>query len=78
MSSTEKSLKLKDEGNAFFAKKKYAQAYKKYTAAILEDGNNAIFFANRAACSLSMMKYGSEYSSNYASLLPIFLCTKVP
>ena len=55
--SQAKAAECKAEGNALFAKKKYALAYAKYTDAIAEDGSNAILYANRAACSLSMCKW---------------------
>ena len=45
---------LKNEGNSLFQKGQFKAAYRKYTDAIKEDGKNAIYFANRAACSLSM------------------------
>ena len=56
MAEISKASLLKDEGNALFAKKDYGAAYKKYTEAIAEDGNNAILYANRAACSLNMKR----------------------
>lgn len=48
--------KLKDEGNALFIQKRYAEAYAKYSEAIAKDGTNATYFANRAACSMSMRR----------------------
>lgn len=51
-----KAAVLKDEGNALFAKKDYSAAYTKYTEAIAEDGQNAVLYANRAACSLNTQK----------------------
>lgn len=51
-----KSAQLKEEGNKLYAQKSYAQAYVKYTCAIGEDANNAVLFANRAACSLAEKK----------------------
>lgn len=51
-----KAALLKDEGNALFVKKEYAAAYDTYTEAISEDGQNAILYANRAACSLDLKK----------------------
>ncbi|KAF7307750.1 TPR-REGION domain-containing protein [Mycena kentingensis (nom. inval.)] len=41
---------LRAEGNTLFHSKKYAQAEKKYTAALSIDPVNAILLANRAAC----------------------------
>ncbi|KAJ4477334.1 hypothetical protein J3R30DRAFT_3703667 [Lentinula aciculospora] len=49
--------KLKDEGNAFFAKKQYLEAYARYSEGILLDANNAILYANRAACRIAMNQY---------------------
>ncbi|KAK7694234.1 hypothetical protein QCA50_001414 [Cerrena zonata] len=51
------AAKLKDEGNALFVKKKYREAHVKYSAAIAKDDQNAVYFANRAACSLNLNKY---------------------
>jgi hypothetical protein len=51
-----KAAQLKEEGNALFAQKKYQLASAKYTKAIEEDGKNAVLFANRAACNLSLRK----------------------
>lgn len=48
------AAKLKDEGNALFVKKKYREAHVKYSAAIAKDDQNAVYFANRAACSLNL------------------------
>ena len=45
--------KLKDEGNALFAKKQYGLAALKYTEAIEIDEGNAVLWANRAACRLN-------------------------
>jgi Flp pilus assembly protein TadD len=49
-------MTLKDEGNALFKQKRFREAHQKYTWAIELDSNNAIIFANRAACSLSLKK----------------------
>ncbi|KAH8104668.1 hypothetical protein BXZ70DRAFT_1005179 [Cristinia sonorae] len=49
--------KLKAEGNALFVKKDYRAAHHKYSEAIKIDGNNAILYANRAACSQFLRKY---------------------
>ncbi|CAL1696596.1 unnamed protein product [Somion occarium] len=51
------AVKLKDEGNALFIKKQYADAYVKFSQAIALDDKNAIFWANRAACLLSMERH---------------------
>ncbi|KAK7029548.1 hypothetical protein VNI00_014425 [Paramarasmius palmivorus] len=54
---TERAKKLKDEGNALFAKEDYKAAVQKYTQAIALDDKNAILYANRAACRLGMKRY---------------------
>jgi Flp pilus assembly protein TadD len=48
--------RLKAEGNTLFQQRKYDHARDKYTAAIELDGENAILYANRAACELSLKK----------------------
>ena len=45
---------LKSEGNTLYQKGHYQAAYRKYTEAIKEDSINAIYYANRAACSLGL------------------------
>jgi Flp pilus assembly protein TadD len=49
--------RLKAEGNALFAKKKFSAAYKKYSEALEHDGNNPVLYSNRAACCLNMNRY---------------------
>lgn len=56
MANSDVVKKLKDEGNAHFAKKEFSQAYDKYTAALSKGGDNAILYANRAACSIGRRK----------------------
>lgn len=53
---TKTAAELKDEGNKLYALKQYTEAYDKYGAAIAQDSNNAILYANRAACSLGQQK----------------------
>lgn len=48
--------RLKAEGNALFVKKDYKRAHLKYSEAIKVDDNNAILYANRAACSQFLRK----------------------
>ncbi|KAF9041914.1 hypothetical protein BDZ89DRAFT_1128611 [Hymenopellis radicata] len=48
---------LKAEGNKLFSQKNYPAAIEKYTAAINADGQNAVLYANRAACYLSLKEY---------------------
>ncbi|KDQ59303.1 hypothetical protein JAAARDRAFT_34037 [Jaapia argillacea MUCL 33604] len=62
MSGKEIALRLKDEGNALFAKKDFRAAEAKYTEAIRAladpDSNQlAVLYTNRAACSLNLKKY---------------------
>jgi len=47
---------LKEEGNAFFVKKDFVHAHEKYSEAIAIDGQNAVLYANRSACSFGMSK----------------------
>jgi len=51
-----KAAQLKDEGNIFYARQSYLQAYTKYSEAIAEDQSNAVLYTNRAACCLEMKK----------------------
>ncbi|KAI0374549.1 hypothetical protein BV20DRAFT_1033344 [Pilatotrama ljubarskyi] len=50
----EAAAQLKAEGNALFQAKDFGAAYEKYTQAISHDGENAILYANRSACSLAL------------------------
>lgn len=50
------AVQLKEEGNALFVKKDFVRAYEKYTEAITIDGQNAVLYANRSACSYGMGK----------------------
>lgn len=45
---------LKNEGNVLHQEGKYRAAYYKYTEAIKEDPKSAIYYANRAACSIAL------------------------
>ena len=45
----QKSEHLKAQGNEPHQKGRYQTAYRKYTAAINEDAENAAYYANRAA-----------------------------
>ncbi|GJE87836.1 TPR-like protein [Phanerochaete sordida] len=47
---------LKDEGNKLYIAKKYSAAHTKYSEAIEADKENAVLWANRAACSLALNK----------------------
>jgi tetratricopeptide (TPR) repeat protein len=55
-SFSESALRLKDEGNALFKQGKFNEARVKYSHAIELDSSNPIFFANRAACNLSLKR----------------------
>ncbi|PBK93708.1 TPR-like protein, partial [Armillaria gallica] len=48
---------LKEEGNALFIQSNFDEALVKYTEAIELDESNAILWANRSACHLSMKRY---------------------
>ncbi|KAI0358986.1 hypothetical protein OH77DRAFT_1420503 [Trametes cingulata] len=50
----EAAAQLKAEGNTLFQAKDFVGAYEKYTQAISHDGENAILYANRSACSLAL------------------------
>ena len=57
MSLSQRSLeadRLKAEGNALFVKNDFTGASIKYTEALKQDGNNAILYCNRAACSFGL------------------------
>jgi hypothetical protein len=54
--ATPTASQLKDEGNALFVKKDYPLAHDRYTEAIAIDGQNAVLYANRSACSFGMAK----------------------
>jgi hypothetical protein len=56
MASNPTVAQLKEQGNAFYVKKNYALAIAKYTEAIALDGNNAVLYANRAACQLALQQ----------------------
>lgn len=51
------AAQLKDEGNGEFSQKNFSGAILKYTAAIAADENNAVLYANRAACYLNTKEY---------------------
>lgn len=48
------AIDLKAEGNALFAKGQWVLASVKYTDAITLDNENAVLWANRAACRLHL------------------------
>lgn len=55
--------RLKAEGNALFAKKKFKEAYTKYTEALKHDDKNPILYSNRSACSLGLHRYADVSTS---------------
>lgn len=57
------SASLKEEGNALFTKGEFQKASEKYTKAIELDCQNAVLYANRAACALNLKKYITLYLS---------------
>ncbi|THH28442.1 hypothetical protein EUX98_g5763 [Antrodiella citrinella] len=62
------AVQLKEAGNALFVAKKYQAAYKKYSEAINADGNSAVLYANRAACSQFLKKFLDAASDAKKSL----------
>jgi hypothetical protein len=56
MPSNPTVAQLKEQGNALYIKKNYTLAIAKYTKAIALDGNNAVLYANRAACQLALQQ----------------------
>ena len=56
MPNSARAQELKKEGNAFFAEGEWSVAYDKYAEAIQLDGQNAILYANRAACAIHLKK----------------------
>lgn len=54
MANSSEAARFKAEGNSLFQKQQFAAAYEKYTQAIERDGQNAILYSNRAACSLGL------------------------
>jgi tetratricopeptide (TPR) repeat protein len=56
--------KVKAEGDALFAQKRFKEAYVKYSDAIKLDGNNAILYGNHATSALSMNEYVLHFNYN--------------
>ncbi|KAF9532005.1 hypothetical protein CPB83DRAFT_760449 [Crepidotus variabilis] len=52
--TNQRAESLKAEGNALFQAGEWRPAYHKYSDAIKEDPKNAVYYANRSACSLSL------------------------
>ncbi|KIJ31284.1 hypothetical protein M422DRAFT_267089 [Sphaerobolus stellatus SS14] len=66
---------IKAEGNALYGRRKHVEAIKKYDVAIGRVGDNAVLYANRAACYLALKKFqnarddaskATEHDPNYA------------
>ena len=53
-------MRFKDEGNAAYRAKRYPEAVEKYTKALegiaAKDKECAVFYCNRAACYLAMVR----------------------
>lgn len=62
------ALKLKDEGNELLKAQKFQDAIDKYTEAIKLDGNNAVFYSNRAQAHIKMESYGAAVADCDAAL----------
>ena len=60
MAGSSQAEVLKAEGNALFVQNDFSGAYKKYTAAIKLDNQNAILYCNRAACSFGLNRWGLD------------------
>lgn len=54
MSKAALALKLKEEGNKYFAVQDFKKAYDRYTEGLRLDDKNAVLYANRAACCLAL------------------------
>lgn len=50
------AAELKAAGNALFGQQKWKEAHAKYTAAIALDADNAVLYANRAACATNLKR----------------------
>ncbi|KAJ8037055.1 STIP1-likey and U box-containing protein 1 [Holothuria leucospilota] len=51
------AVELKEQGNRFFASKKYDEAISCYTKAIMKNPQDAKFFTNRALCNMKLKKW---------------------
>lgn len=60
--SSEKALKLKDEGNGHLKEHRYDEAIACYTQAIELDGSNPVFYSNRAQVHIKVENYGLAIS----------------
>ena len=56
MTNSARAQELKTEGNALFGKGEWRAAYDKYVKAIQLDDQNAVLYANRAACAIHLKK----------------------
>ncbi|KAL6299613.1 hypothetical protein BKA93DRAFT_819814 [Sparassis latifolia] len=57
MTDKKKAAQLKEEGNALYVKQEYHAAAEKYSKALEYDSDNAVLYANRAACALGIKDY---------------------
>ena len=58
MSEFDRADALKEEGNKLLAAYKYGLAAEKYSAAIALNGNNAIYYSNRAQALIKLESFG--------------------
>lgn len=63
-----KADKLKAEGNSLMSAKKYDEAIAAYTEAIAIDGNNPIYYSNRAAAHASKSDFLSSIGDSEEAL----------
>jgi tetratricopeptide (TPR) repeat protein len=54
----EQAERWKEEGNALLAAHRYGLAAEKYSAAIALNGENAIYYSNRAQALIKLESYG--------------------
>jgi len=70
-SNRDAAERLKVLGNKLHQNGEYQGAYAKYSEAIQKDSKNAILYANRAASSLALKKYGAFFlQTMYKDLTP--------
>ena len=68
------AVQLKEEGNTLFVAKMYKQALAKYSQAIEKDADNAVLYANRAACNLSLKRWAIAWLSLIQTRLTYDAC----
>ncbi|EIE84691.1 hypothetical protein RO3G_09401 [Rhizopus delemar RA 99-880] len=60
--SREASEQHKANGNKLFAEKRFEEAIKEYTSAIIKDSSVPVYYTNRALCYLKLEKYDQVIS----------------